>query len=61
MMTPATWLFWKVVKARLRGSFGTVTVRWTGDQGGSGKVTLVANRRGVYVDGQVAEVVRAGC
>jgi len=52
---------WKVVKARVRGGFGTVTVRWTGDQGGSGKVTLVANRRGVYVDGEVAEVVRAGC
>ena len=52
---------WKVVKARLRGGFGTVHVRWTGDQGGSGKVTLIAIRRGVYVDGQVAEVVRAGC
>ena len=52
---------WKVVKARVRGGFGTVTVRWTGDQGGSGRVTIVANRRGVYVDGQVAEVVRAGC
>jgi hypothetical protein len=52
---------WKVVKARVRGGFGTVTVRWTGDQGGTGLVRLVANRRGVYVDGQVAEVLRAGC
>jgi hypothetical protein len=52
---------WKVVKARLRGGFGTVIVRWTGDDGSRGRIRLVANNRGVYVEGQVAEVLRAGC
>jgi len=52
---------WKVAKARLRGGFGTVHVRWTGDDGSRGTVRIVANRRGVYVEGQVAEVLRAGC
>ena len=31
---------WKVVKARLRGGFGTVTVRWTGDDGTRGTIRL---------------------
>ena len=53
------WL--KVVKARLRGGFGTVHVRWTGDDGTRGTIRLVANNRGVYVEGQVAEVLRADC
>jgi hypothetical protein len=52
---------WKVVKARLRGGFGTVHVRWTGDDGTRGVIRMVANNRGVYVEGQVAEVLRAGC
>ena len=49
------------MKARLRGGFGTVTVRWTGDDGSRGLVRFVANNRGVYVEGQPTEVLRAGC
>ena len=44
----------------MRGNFGTATVRYTADDGSSGTVRIVANARGVYVDGQPAEVVTAG-
>ena len=36
-------------------------MRWTGDDGTRGTIRFVANNRGVYVEGQVAEVLRAGC
>jgi hypothetical protein len=52
---------WRVVSARIRGSQGTATVRWTADDGSTGVVRFRASSRGVYVDGQPAEVVSAGC
>jgi hypothetical protein len=52
---------WRVVKARIRGSRGTVTVRYAGDDGSRGVVRFSATGRGVYVDGQPAEVLRASC
>jgi hypothetical protein len=52
---------WRVVAARIRGSRGTATVRWTADDGSSGVVRFRATSRGIYVEGQPAEVVSAGC
>ena len=52
---------WRVVSARIRGSRGTATVRYTADDGSTGLVHFRATTRGVYVEGQPAEVVAAGC
>ncbi len=52
---------WRVVSARIKGSRGTVTVRWTADDGSTGIVRFRATARGIYVEGQPAEVVSAGC
>jgi len=52
---------WRVVSAKIRGSRGTATVRYTADDGSTGIVRFQATARGVYVDGQIAEVVAAGC
>jgi hypothetical protein len=52
---------WRVVSARIRGSRGTATVRYTADDGSTGLVRFQATGRGVYVDGQLAEVVAASC
>jgi hypothetical protein len=52
---------WRVVSARIRGTYGWAKVRWSADSyGGTSK--LVANRRGVYVDGNPVEFTRSpGC
>ena len=52
---------WRVVSAKIRGSRGTATVRYTADDGSTGLVRFQATARGVYVDGQLAEVVAASC
>ena len=52
---------WRVTAAKIKGSFGTATVRYTADDGSRGTVRLVANQRGVYVNGAPAEVLSAGC
>jgi hypothetical protein len=52
---------WRVVSARIRGRQGTATVRWTADDGSTGLVRFSATARGVYVDGQPAEIAAAGC
>jgi hypothetical protein len=52
---------WNVVSAHLRGRLGTATVRYRGDDGSRGVVHFRATRRGVYVEGVLAEVVRARC
>ena len=52
---------WRVTKARIRGNSGTATVRYTADDGSSGTVRFVSNARGVYVNGEPAEVLSANC
>lgn len=49
---------WRVISARIRGGYGWAKVRWTaGTYGGTSRV--VANRRGVSVDGNPVEFTRS--
>lgn len=49
---------WRVVAARISGGYGWAKVRWSADSyGGTSK--LVANRRGVSVDGTPVEFTRS--
>ena len=49
---------WRVTSARIRGGYGWAKVRWTdGTYGGTSRV--VANRRGVSVDGNPVEFTRS--
>jgi hypothetical protein len=52
---------WRVVSARIRGSQGSLAVRYAADDGSRGVVRFSATARGVYVEGQPAEVLRASC
>jgi hypothetical protein len=49
---------WRVVSARIRGGYGWAKVRWTADTY-SGTSRVVANRRGVSVDGSPVEFTRS--
>jgi hypothetical protein len=49
---------WRVISAGIRGGYGWAKVRWTaGTYGGTSRV--VANRRGVSVDGNPVEFTRS--
>jgi hypothetical protein len=49
---------WRVISARIRGGYGWAKVRWSaGTYGGTSRV--VANRRGVSVDGNPVEFTRS--
>jgi hypothetical protein len=49
---------WRVVSARIRGGHGWAKVRWTADTY-RGTSRVVANRRGVSVDGYPVEFTRS--
>ena len=49
---------WRVVSARIRGGYGWAKVRWTADTY-SGTSRVVANSRGVSVDGSPVEFTRS--
>lgn len=49
---------WRVVSARIRGGHGWAKVRWTADTY-RGTSRVVANRRGVSVDGYPVEFIRS--
>ena len=49
---------WRVVSARIRGRYGWAKVRWSAD-GYGGTSKIVANRRGVHVDGTPVEFTRS--
>jgi hypothetical protein len=49
---------WRVVSARIRGGHGWAKVRWTANTYG-GTSRVVANRRGVRVDGFPVEFTRS--
>jgi hypothetical protein len=49
---------WRVVSAGIRGGYGWAKVRWTADTYG-GTSRVLANRRGVSVDGSPVEFTRS--